>query len=413
MMHPTGEIVDLLPQSGYVCWVIPRLFSQTQCALLLTDAIKRSFQQASSHYPTSYRNNDRLVVDVEHLSWRLFEQVKPFLPDTIRIQSGNPMEEGTWRLRELNSRLRYCRYSAGQYFHRHLDGVHYRSARIQSKLTFMLYLNSADEFGGGRTLFYRSKDSQEVWASYLPQQGDLILFDHNLWHEGEVLTTGQKYVLRSDILYERQTTEEASKPQPPTPYQEGHLGYIWTLLSFNQRLLVSGGRDKIIKVWDEQGVCQQRLLGHQNSILCLARINERTLLSGSRDRTIKVWQLEKEGFGLQAEFQIHQAAVLSLCRLSDQLFASGGGDKLIRIVDLEGEVMRSLEGHQDWVWQVLALPNGHLASCSEDKTIKIWNYQTGECLVTLPEDCPIHCLALDYLISFASVDQAPMVVKLI
>lgn len=37
----------------------------------------------------------------------------------------------------------------------------------------------------------------------MPKIGDLIIFDHNLWHEGEKLETGEKFVMRSDIVYER------------------------------------------------------------------------------------------------------------------------------------------------------------------------------------------------------------------
>lgn len=66
----------------------------------------------------------------------------------------------------------------------------------------MVYLNSAqNNFKGGRTLFYKSKIGQEILASYIPRQGDLIIFDHNIWHEGELVLEGQKFIMRSDIIY--------------------------------------------------------------------------------------------------------------------------------------------------------------------------------------------------------------------
>jgi hypothetical protein len=73
-MNSTVNLFNLLPDSGYVCRVIPRLFSKTACAALLADSIKRSFQQSRSHHPTSYRNNDRLVVDDEGLYKQVFLQ---------------------------------------------------------------------------------------------------------------------------------------------------------------------------------------------------------------------------------------------------------------------------------------------------------------------------------------------------
>jgi hypothetical protein len=145
-MNSKIEIENLLPQSKYTCFVIPSLFSQTECEELLSSEVKQSFQKAISNYPTYYRNNERLVIDNEILSNKLFEKVKPYLPETINTNSKIQSENGLWTLSQLNNRLRFCKYSANQYFHRHLDGVHYRSETEQSKLTFMIYLNSATDF---------------------------------------------------------------------------------------------------------------------------------------------------------------------------------------------------------------------------------------------------------------------------
>jgi WD40 repeat protein len=370
--------------------VVPGLFSPEECAGLLTPEIKSSFQQAIDNYPTYYRNNERLVIDNDTLAARLFAKVHPYLPETIEVDSAIPAEQGRWALRELNSRLRFCKYSAHQYFHRHLDGVHYRSETRQSKLTFMIYLNSATEFAGGRTLFYRTKDTDEVWASYVPQQGDLIVFDHNIWHEGEELQSGEKFVLRSDIVYER-----ISHTAPLAPF-EGHRGYIWKLLKFDEDTFLSGGRDKSIRVWNAAGQSQQTLYGHENSILCIEKLNPDAFLSGSRDRQIHLWQRQaNRQFRLAHTFRQHSALVLSLCRLTDDTFASAGGDTSIQITTTQGLILNQLQEHTNWVWQVILLQDGWLASCSEDETIKIWNYKSPQSIQTFRETCAVMCLAFD------------------
>ncbi|OQP40799.1 hypothetical protein A4H97_14385 [Niastella yeongjuensis] len=377
------SVQHVLPDSPYTCFVIPSLFSQTACEALLNPAIKNSFQKANSNYPTYYRNNDRFVVDDEALAEQLFQKVKPYLPTTITVNADIPAENGIWQLQELNTRLRFCKYSANQYFHRHLDGVHYRSETVQSKLTFMIYLNSATEFKGGRTLFFKTKETSEVWASYIPRQGDLIVFDHNVWHEGEVLSEGEKFVLRSDILYTRITGT-----QPKEPFA-GHLGYIWSLLKFDEDTILSGGRDTSIKAWSLWGEEKLSLREHQHSILSLEKMNADTFISGSRDQQIIVWQHYKA----LKKIRIHSAIVLSLCRITDNTFASGSGDNTIHIADLNGTVLKTITGHTNWVWQVIKLDEKTIASASEDHTIKIWNFETGQLLTTFIENAPVISVA--------------------
>jgi hypothetical protein len=373
------EIQNILPDTNFTCFVIPSLFSKTECEKLLNTDIRNSFQKAISNYPTYYRNNDRFVMDNDTLANQLFEKVKSYLPETIEINSVIQAENGVWHLKELNNRLRFCKYSANQYFHRHLDGVHYRNDTTQSKLTFMIYLNSATEFEGGRTLFFKTKETNEIWASYIPKQGDLIVFDHNVWHEGEVLTQGEKFVLRSDILYSKKETEINKEPFT------GHLGYIWSLLKIDDNTILSGGRDKEIKAWTVSGELKQSLQGHQNSILCIEKMNDDIFISGSRDQQVIVWK----DYKVLNKIKAHSAIVLSLCRLDNNTFASSSGDNTIKVSNLDGTVLRTFKEHTNWVWQVIKLDDNIIASSSEDGTIKIWNSEIEKSINTFHESNPI------------------------
>ncbi len=379
--------IELLPDSKLPCFVVPGAFSAAVCAELLARAVGAGFQAASTHYPTYYRNNERLVVDDEPLAAQLFATIRPVLPPEL------PADEpgaAPWRLRMLNPRLRFCRYAAGQYFHRHLDGVHHQSATVQSRLTFMIYLNDATGFSGGRTLFYRTKDDPDIWAEYQPARGDLIVFDHRLWHEGEQLGSGEKFVLRSDILY-----ETTAAPVAPGPFSPGHLGYIWQVVPFGAAV-VSAGRDKTIKVWDAQGQLRQELPGHLNSVLSLCPLSSTLLLSGSRDTTIKVWEQRAGRLALVRTLALHAATVLAVARLTDNLFASGSADKTINVSDVDGRVHHTLTGHTDWVWQVVPLPDGRLVSSSEDGTLRLWDWQRGLALGVLARgEPPVHALLFE------------------
>ncbi|MCX7611000.1 MAG: serine/threonine protein kinase [Ignavibacterium sp.] len=68
-----------------------------------------------------------------------------------------------------------------------------------------------------------------------------------------------------------------------------------------------------------------------------------------------------------------------------KILASGSGDKTIKLWDVQtGNLIRTLEGHNRWVTSVTFSPDGKiLASGSVDKTIKLWDVETGELIRTL------------------------------
>ena len=132
------------------------------------------------------RNNTRVMFDDAALAGLLFERVRAALPERL---------EGGWWVCGANERLRCYRYEPGQYFAPHDDGRYRRSDDEASLLTLMVYLNECP--GGGATNFL------DIKRSVTPKPGRALLFNHHLLHEGAVVTSGVKYVLRSDVMYRR------------------------------------------------------------------------------------------------------------------------------------------------------------------------------------------------------------------
>ena len=65
--------------------------------------------------------------------------------------------------------------------------------------------------------------------------------------------------------------------------------------------------------------------------------------------------------------------------------ASGSFDKTVKLWDVtSGECLQTLEGHSSDVYSVSFSPDGtKVASGSDDKTVKLWDVTSGECLQTL------------------------------
>jgi len=60
-------------------------------------------------------------------------------------------------------------------------------------------------------------------------------------------------------------------------------------------------------------------------------------------------------------------------------------DKTLKVWDLNtGKCFSTLKGHQSSLNAIAVTPDGKRAvSGSSDKTLKVWNLDTGECLTTL------------------------------
>ncbi|KRC27429.1 hypothetical protein ASE31_17940 [Acidovorax sp. Root217] len=126
------------------------------------------------------RNNDRVMVESAAwvaLLWQRLQGVALPLLDGEEAQ-GLPKE------------LRFYRYAPGQRFKMHKDGP-WTEAGMTSRLTLLVYLNAG--FAGGDT------DFRDFVVQ--PATGAALLFIHDTWHEGQAVTEGTKYVLRSDVLY--------------------------------------------------------------------------------------------------------------------------------------------------------------------------------------------------------------------
>ena len=91
----------------------------------------------------------------------------------------------------------------------------------------------------------------------------------------------------------------------------------------------------------------------------------------------------------------HHGAINCIISLDNRYIASASDDKIIKIWDPNtGECIQTLEGHSGPITCLALLPDGKLVSGSRDNSIRIWNTETCECIRTFTGHSDLNCLAV-------------------
>ena len=191
-----------------------------------------------------------------------------------------------------------------------------------------------------------------------------------------------------------------------------HKGPVNSLVfSPDQKLLVSGSTDATIKVWDlSTSKAIQTIKGHNSAVRSTIYTPDGKFLISSaadktintrRDKTIKIWDISS--WQLLKTFTTHDNSDESINSKSPYIIqdqysinsidispdgnhiVSGSKDKTVEIWDFNsGSIVNTLKGHEKEVNTVKISPNGkYIVSGSNDKTIKIWDFSTGNLIKTL------------------------------
>ncbi len=155
-------------------------------------------------------------------------------------------------------------------------------------------------------------------------------------------------------------------------------------------LLATGSYDGTARLWTLSGTSAGMLTGHSGPIFSLRWTTDaKYILSGGVDRSARIWDV-KTGKELK-RFNVHTAPTLDVAWRDNTSFSTCSSDKGVTYCRWDREEpLHRWQEHEDEVNAVVWEPatNGNtqdvkfLASCSDDKTIKIWTPNENKSVAT-------------------------------
>jgi len=181
-------------------YTLRNLLSPQECKGIIQAAEGIGFQEAGLaiaqdvyRKKSSTRSNERVLIEDRAMAQQLWGRMQHLVDPKF----DNHVASG------LNWRFRIYKYAPGDRFAPHVDERMALPNGGTTLFTFMVYLN--ENLTGGETTFFdrRRKGSRKLNINRViaPKTGMALAFDHLLFHEGSVVRSGLKYVLRSDLIY--------------------------------------------------------------------------------------------------------------------------------------------------------------------------------------------------------------------
>lgn len=203
---------NILENKGKILY---NVFSKEECDWLINLFDNSDYyhitQDEKSNYTIDYRDNFRIIKDSRTLANIIYNRINDYIEDEIIINNENDeltklgltnfyRYNGLWKKNYINYRFRLCKYEEGGHFEKHRDKDYiHPTKKYKSFKTCMIYLN--DNFDGGETIFYDNDNN--IIKKIKPKQGMILLFNHLIDHKGEKVYHGEKYIARTEIMYEK------------------------------------------------------------------------------------------------------------------------------------------------------------------------------------------------------------------
>ena len=213
-----------------------------------------------------------------------------------------------------------------------------------------------------------------------------------LWDVKEILENND---LNKDRALEQSFFEQISENKKifPKKYVFSESISVFCLCPLSNNKIAFAGRDQTIKIVDENLKHIDTILTNEKGpILSLAEFDKDIIISGGMDSFIKLYDISKKKCVCLDKYIGHRGQVNCVIKLkfNNNMFCSAGKDGCIRILTYDMtqekkriELIGKLDGHEGEIFCLIELLDGRIASGSSDWSIKIWDVKNKICVQTL------------------------------
>ena len=252
------------------------------------------------------------------------------------------------------------------------------------------------------TALWRAQLLRRPWRAPLPRKSSRSLREYYRWKASETARNWREGRANFSCLW-------------------GHTGFVVSL-HFDENVLATGSTDQTIKIWDIHGTRKElaTLTGHE-SIVYQVELQKNGLLASCASKSVRMWDIETgintisaptahaaydlktngwgelmvahhdgsfrhldfrvPGFEVSRSVQHKEAAVCLVWDL-DRYVITGSVDKTCKVHDrrMNGTVA-SFAKHRKAVTSIAwEGPGSAVVTGSLDKTVRLWNAQTGKAI---------------------------------
>ena len=198
-----------------LAFVLDNVLTEAECSDLIKVTEEQGYEPAllnvgfgEQQLRTDMRKSERVLIFSVEKANMIWERIKVYIPEVWKDK---------YEVVGLNERLSCLKYGPGDYFAPHQDGKYVRpDGSEESFITIQLYLNEG--FEGGDTTFMSLCKGGNVGV--VPKIGRVLVFQHDIQHEGSLLVQGTKYSVRTDVMYKAGAFEDTSSSSKENNMEE-------------------------------------------------------------------------------------------------------------------------------------------------------------------------------------------------